>query len=569
MRLRPYQSALITDVRAEWQAGARNVLMRLDTGGGKTVILAVLVQEHPGASCVIAHRQELVGQLSLTLASHGVRHNIIAAADTRRAIVAEHMAVLGMSFYDPGAKCAVASVDTLVRAEGLGAWAVQVTLWVVDEAHHVVVDNKWHTALGLFTHPHCHGLGPSATPSRADGKGLGAHADGVFHSMVQGPPMSWLMDQGYLTRYKMTCVESDMQLLEEEIGASGDWSTVKLRNAARESHIVGDVVDEYRKWGAGKLGITFSSDTETAAELVREYRKAGVRAELLTGKTESGMRRQMLRQFKARQLDQIVAVDVVSEGYDLPAIEVETQSRKTASLATYMQQFGRALRPMYAAGYDLETQEGRLAAIAASSKPYARIIDHVGNFFTHGPPQRPRPWTLDRRERGVRGLSYGIPMQPCLGTKERRGCFEPYPKTEKVCPFCGTPAPEPEPAARSSPGMVAGDLSELDDETVARLCGAIEELDATIDDYRNGLLAKGMPVIGIMANVKRHAFKQAAQAELRQAMAAWGGPRHAAGRNDSQIQREFFYTFGIDVASAMALGVDEANTLKAKVEVSR
>lgn len=53
--------------------------MRLDTGGGKTCILSALVQEHAGASAVIAHRQELVGHLSLALARNGVRHNIIAA----------------------------------------------------------------------------------------------------------------------------------------------------------------------------------------------------------------------------------------------------------------------------------------------------------------------------------------------------------------------------------------------------------------------------------------------------------------------------------------------------------
>ena len=60
------------------------------------------------------------------------------SASTIAAICAEHVAVLGRSWYDPGAPCAVASVDTLIRAKGLESWAAQVTLWVTDEGHHVV-----------------------------------------------------------------------------------------------------------------------------------------------------------------------------------------------------------------------------------------------------------------------------------------------------------------------------------------------------------------------------------------------------------------------------------------------
>lgn len=549
--LRPYQSTLKQDVYDAWKNGAANVLMRLDTGGGKTVILSDIIQEHVGASAIIAHRSELVGQLSLALARNGVRHNIIAAQATRRAIAGEHMIEFGRSFFDPSARAAVASVDTLVRAQGLTPWASQVTLWITDEGHHVVEDNKWHRAIELFTNPHVKGLLPTATPSRADGKGLGRHAQGVADVMVQGPPMRWLIEAGYLTDYRMVLVETDLHLLETDIGAGGDWSTATLRKAAKGSHIVGDVVKEYIKWGSGKLGVTFASDTETAGEITTAYQAAGVRAALLTGKTDGGLRRQMLRQFAARQLDQLVVVDIVSEGFDLPAIEVISLARKTNSLANYMQQFGRSLRIM----------DGKAKAI---------VIDHVGNFLRHGPPDRPRPWTLDSRDRGRMGEGDGIPMRPCVGIPpDAPGCYQPFERFYTECPHCGAPiAPPGTGGGRVSPGMVDGDMTEVDAETLAALRGAVEEIDMDLNAYREQQLRKGARPEWIGSHVKRRADQQVGQAMLRAAMAGWGGVQHAAGRSDREIQRLFFLTFGVDVLTAMTLPTIAAAELQARIEAN-
>lgn len=534
--LRPFQAELKAAVFQGWNQGAANVLMRLDTGGGKTVTLADIVNEHNGASMVIAHRQELVGQLSLTLARYGVRHNLVASDSTRRGIAKLHVEELGYSFIDTGARCTVASVDTLVRHD-LGALTAQVTLWIVDEGHHLVRDNKWHTAIDRFTNPAVRGLLPTATPKRADGKGLGRHADGVADLMVEGPPMRWLIEQGYLTDYRIVCPKTDMQMLAD-VGASGDWSTKQLREAAQRSHIVGDVVAAYLKYATGRLGITFSTDIETAGEIATAYRLAGVRAETLTGKTDDGLRRSILRRFAAREIDQIVAVDIISEGFDLPAIEVASMARPTASLALYMQQFGRTLRTM-------------------PGKEKALIIDHAANVIRHGgPPDKPRVWSLERAGKKAKKADDGIPMRICVA------CFEPFERIYKECPHCGHYEP---PATRNAPAMVDGDMAELDPETLARLRGEVAAVDMGIPERRAELMATGLPGIPVMANVKRHAERQDAQALLRAAMADLGGRWHAEGMTDSQMQRRFFLTYGVDVLSAQALGTADAIALLGKI----
>ena len=513
--------------------------MRMDTGGGKTAILSQIHQRHVGASCVIAHRQELVTQLSLTLARYGVRHDLVAADATRRAVAAEHVKEFGQCYYTPGAPCVVASVDTLVRATGLESWARRVTLWTCDEGHHLVRDNKWDRAIGMFAHPAVRGLMPTATPSRADGKGLGSHADGRADEMVEGPSMRWLIDNGYLTDYRIICPPSDLKVLADP-GLSGDWSTAQLRDASKGSRIVGDVVQHYLKWARGKLGATFSTDVETAVETTAAYRAAGVRAETLTGKTNGDLRRDILRRFAARELDQLVTVDIISEGFDLPALECVSMARPTQSLALYMQQFGRTLRPM----------EGKDRAI---------IIDHAGNTLRHGgPPDVPRTWTLDRRDRKARVVDDAIPLRVCVM------CFEPYKRIFRECPHCGH---YPIPAVRSFPAQVDGDLQELSPEALARLRGEIAESDASDAEERARLEARRVPPLGIGAGVRRHRERAIAQQALRERMGEWGGAQHARGLSDSAMQRLFFHTYGIDTLTAQTLGHADAHALRERIAI--
>lgn len=537
--LRPFQRKLRDDVYDAWANGAKNVVMRLDTGGGKTVTLADIVRSHLGASCVIAHRQELVAQLSLTLARYGVRHNLIASDKVKRHIARLHVKTLGYSLFDPGAPCCVASIDTLIRARGLGKWAATVTLWVTDEGHHLVLDNKWHKGISIFTNPSVRGLLPTATPGRADRKGLGRapDGDGVADVMVEGPPMRWLIDSGYLTDYRIFCPPSDLAVLGE-VAASGDWSSQKLREAAKRSHIVGDVVASYLRYGGGGLGVTFSTDVDTAKEITAAYNAAGVRAETLTGDTDDFIRQSIIERFEARRISQIVAVDIISEGFDLPAIEVASFARPTASLSLYVQQFGRALRPM----------EGKGKAI---------IIDHAGNVVRHnGPPDRPRVWSLARQGAKSRVTTDADPVRVCLA------CFEPYRAIFKACPACGHYEP---PASRSSPAAVSGDLSELSPETLAALRKNMDDVDMPLETRRGQLQTTGLPHAFVMANVKAHSERQDAQAILRYEIAVWGGGPRAEGLSDAEIQRKFYFTFGMSVVEAMALGTREALALADKI----
>jgi len=542
--------------------GDRRFLLGDFTVTHNTVCFGSIIARHVGASCLLVHRTELVTQISLTLARLGIRHDVLAADTTRRAVARAHVEELGACYYQPGARCAVASVDTLARAKGLESWAAQVTLWICDEGHHALVENKWGRAISLFTHPQCRGLLPTATPVRADGKGLGSHADGFADVMIEGPPERWLIDQGYLTDYRVVCPTSDIVAYVGDAGASGDYSPAQMRTAAQRSHITGDLPREYSRWTPGLLGISFCTDVDTAVETTEAYRALGVTAETLTGNTADHVRRDMLRRFARREILELCVVDIVSEGFDLPACQVGSFGRPSESLGLVRQQIGRVLRPMYAPGPDLSTQAGRLEAIAASDKPYAWLIDHVQHITKPhiGPPDRPRIWSLDRRDKKAStAATDAIPLRVCAAPT----CLRPYERFYKACPFCGH---EPPLAGRSSPAQVEGDLAELDPAVLAALRGAVEQVDQSVQEMAAAMSDKRAQPIWIQRHAKFHMERQAGQAMLRGAMARWDAVPLPPGCGQSEADRLFYLRYGIDRLSAQALGTNDAWALAERID---
>lgn len=564
MKLRPlYQQPDFDAVHDLWTVGFKNVLLVEPTGGGKTVIFCKVIHDHQGASVAIAHRHELVTQISMSLAAQGIRHRVIGGKKTVKWLNFCHERKFGKSFVDPNAWNAVASVDTLIgksARRNYANWFPQVTLWVQDEAHHVLCGNKWGNAAELF--PNAKGLGVTATPTRADGKGLGRHADGLFDVMHVGPPMRQLIEWGYLTDYTDTngrthifCPPSDMDFSGQKVGSTGDYNPKQLRAVAQDSHIVGDVVDHYMRLAPGRLGITFAPDVETATDIANKFNAAGIPAKMVCGETPDDERIKAMEAFERRELLQLVNVDLFGEGTDVPALEVVSFARKTESYSLYAQQFGRVLRlgidPSLYATWDSLTSDQRRWHISQSKKPHAVIIDHVGNVLRHGgPPDEHREWTLDGRDKRSSGRSDALPMKACSE------CLRPYMSYKKSCPNCGH---TPEPAARTAPEFVDGDLLELDAATLAKLRADKNKIDGAPN------LPTGAGSLAVAGAINRHAEKQESQAQLRDWISWWAGVHNHLGHDESESYRIFYQRFGLDVLSAQGLPRADADKLARKV----
>ena len=119
--LRPYQDALVTDIRAAF-AKHRRVVAVAPTGSGKTATFAYIATATAAKGntvVIVAHRAEIVDQISIALDRMGVRHGRI----------------------QPGHSMTLDPVQVAMIQDVLGALLDRVkepSLLVVDESHHGV-----------------------------------------------------------------------------------------------------------------------------------------------------------------------------------------------------------------------------------------------------------------------------------------------------------------------------------------------------------------------------------------------------------------------------------------------
>lgn len=546
--MRPYQQDAIDNVYAEWARGKRFVVLVMPTGSGKAACLCEVARIEAGRGqrvLITAHRQELITQLSTTLARNGLRHQVIAAATTVKYAVRLHMETVGKCFVDPNARVFVASVQSM-KAENianLAAFGDKLTI-IGDEFHHYTKQSQtWGKVFTPLDQAGARGLGLTATPCRADGRGLSRETDGYGDSMVIGPTMRDLITMGYLSDYRIYCPPSDLHLDRVKTSATtGDYVERDLKAEIQSSHIVGDIVGHYLRIAPGKRGITFTVGVDMAEEVAEQYRARGVPAIAVSGRMSDYDRIQALRDLKSGKILQVVNDSVLTEGTDEPTVEVISFARPTQSYGLYCQMFGRGTR--------ISPETGKDRAI---------IIDHVGNVMRHGLPDAPREWSLDRRERRSSGKNDAQTIRACLNPE----CGAVYERFRDACPYCGTPVPPP--AERSRPEFVDGDLFELDPAMLEQMRGAVARVDMTPEAYREQLGRQGVPQIGIMANVKRHIERQESIGTLREAMAVWAGYERAAGLSDREIFRKFYIEHGHDWMTAQTLKRDDALGLAERV----
>lgn len=567
--LRGYQQQIVNGVYQAWGEGNRVVMPVCATGSGKTRMMAHVAHNYKGGyGAAIAHRNQLVAQVSMALADEGVQHNIIAQKAVIKTIVNEHLEEHGRSFFNPNALWSVASVTTVKsRAESLRGWIERVGCAMMDEGHHILRENQWGQVLQLFKNAWW--MTPTATPERADRKGLGRNYDGLVDVMVEGPPMRWLIDNGYLTDYSYRgVIPSDLDLSDVRTSADGDFNKDELAAAVKRSKkIVGDVVDTYLKHTPNKLGIVFAVDVEHAKTITEEFKRKGVAAAYMDGTMTEDERRPIMRAYKNREIKVLVNVDLFGEGFDLPAIEVVMFARPTMSYSLYAQQWGRALRLMISkflmAAWDTYHPMQRLRFIAESEKPVAFIHDHVGNLLQfNGPPDKPRKWSLERGAKRASKANDGIPLRLCIGTEENPGCGNPYERVLLACPHCGVEALPPK--ERSKPEHVDGDLTLYTPQMLREMFGVdtVEQAEALTN------MAGWSPKIPYGADGaivgrknREHHEKVQSQAALRDAM------RLVMPANiDERVNaRRFFHLFGVDTLQARMLGSTDADELRSKI----
>jgi DNA repair protein RadD len=389
IQLRPYQAKAIDEARDAFRTN-RAVLFQLPTGGGKTVTASTVVHgaaQKRNRVWWLTHRRELASQASRTFYDLGIPHGLIQAG--------------GVS--DPNALVQVASIQTIARRL---ANLPEPALIVFDEAHHIGAA-QWDQ---VFNHyPRAKILGLTATPWRLDGQGLGRW----FGHMIEGPTVRQLIDEGSLCDFRLFA--PSVPDLSGVATLAGDFKSGALAKAMDRPAIVGDAIGHYRHLCAGKRAVVFAAGVANSQSIVAQFNAAGIPAEHVDGGMTTAERDAVVDRFRRGETLILSNADLFGEGFDVPAIEAVILLRPTKSLSLYLQQVGRALRPM-------------------PGKDVAIILDHAGNSLRHGLPDDVREWSLEDREKRAKREGLDTPVKQCTE------CFFVYRPAPK-CPCCGYAPP--------------------------------------------------------------------------------------------------------------------------------
>ena len=358
MLLRPYQEQGFAELRASYARGRRAPLYVLPTGGGKTVTFSHITA---GAArkgnrvIILAHRAELLDQISGALDAESVPHGFVAAG-----------------YPKSRAPVLVASVQTLIRrVDSVPA----PDLIVTDEGHHATATNTYGQIFKAY--PTARRLGVTATPCRLSGEALGD----VYDDLILGPSVQELTDAGYLARARIFApptVSTDGLHIR-----AGEFVQDEVKELMDKPSVTGDAISHYRQHADNLPAVCFCHSIDHSKYMAQAFRDAGYMAAHLDGNTSRGIRRSMIGDFRTHRLSVLCSVDVVGEGLDIPGIHCGILLRPTASESLYLQQVGRCLRP-------------------APGKDYAILLDHVGSTLRHGLPTDDREWSLSGTQKSHR-----------------------------------------------------------------------------------------------------------------------------------------------------------------------
>lgn len=362
-----------------------NPVVALPTGTGKSVVIARFIQRvyqyWPGQRILMLTRSaKLVEQNEKRLRAVWPQAPVgIYAAKLKRK--------------EPHMPIVFATIHSVMRRPELFG---KIDLIFVDECQDVSPDDEtgYKKTIAFLTkiNPRLRVIGLSATPYRL---GLGMITDGgifthICYDATTMEAFNRFLDEGFLVPLIPFPTETEFDVRNVK-KRGGEYIEKDIQEVMGRYDLTCDAVDEtIEKAAKRKHWLFFSQGIDHAEMIVEILRDRGISAAAYHSKMSPQDQEDALMAFETGQIRALVNGDMLTTGYDFPALDCIILLRATESPGLHVQILGRGTRPDYEDGFDLDTIEGRLAAIAASDKQDCLVLDFAGNTARLGPVNDPR-----------------------------------------------------------------------------------------------------------------------------------------------------------------------------------
>lgn len=320
--------------------GYRSGVVVLPTGTGKTVLSAMDAYRVGGRVLFLVHRLDILKQ-SID-AFRRLRPTVKAGMLTGE--VREHQ-------YD--SDVLFASKDTLRNPSVLLEFArKEFSYIIVDEVHHGQ-SPSYREIISYFEPKFM--LGMTATPDRTDRQDILELFD---YRKIYELALSDAIDRGMLVPYTYCGLTDDIDYTKIRFQGNR-YRTDDLERALIIPERNEAILQAYCDRGGRNKAVGFCVSIKHAERMAEFFETAGIVAVAIH--SESPDRDELLRRFRANEIEVVFTVDLFNEGIDIPNLKTLLFLRPTESKTIFLQQLGRGLR--LCAGKDRVT-----------------VLDFIGNY---------------------------------------------------------------------------------------------------------------------------------------------------------------------------------------------
>jgi hypothetical protein len=251
----------------------------------------------------------------------------------------------------------------------------------VDEAHRVSPNGTGYKRIIDDFNEHgkaeAQFIGLTASPERRTGDQRD-QLNLAFDAIIDCANIEDLIKEGILVQpvYRPHFVH-DLDLDSIDI-SSGDFSVAKLAPAIIKSSMIDYAIWSYNeerlKLSTKPVSAWFCADISVAEATLRSIRQFGIEAAIVTAQTPIKERMKLLARHENGDIEAMVSVGVLAEGWDNPHCNIIVHLRPTLSKVLWGQSVGRGLR-------------------SAPGKEKCIVIDVSSNWSTFGPVEK-LEWSL-------------------------------------------------------------------------------------------------------------------------------------------------------------------------------
>ena len=318
--LREHQEEALANLISMREEGKTIALVQGATGSGKSAIGVLDAKQFGKRVLFLAHTKELVEQ---------------GAGNFERFWQGVSVGRFYENYHDTETFVVCASIQSVIR--NLDQFKPDdFDYLIIDECHHASA--KSYTAILTYFRPKFT-LGLTATPERADGADLLE----IFQTVAHKLDIKEAVETGVLCPVRCIRIKTNIDMSDVRINGF-KYNALDLEQTIMIPDRNKLIVDTYMEYVPGKSTVIFCTSVNYANTIAEMLRERGVKAEAVSGGTNSVVRKQILKQYAKKEIQVLCACDLLNEGWDSPITEVLFMARPTMSKVIYMQQLGRGMR---------------------------------------------------------------------------------------------------------------------------------------------------------------------------------------------------------------------------------